>query len=257
MDELVLKNLANSILGSVENCVSGRGKTGVMFSGGIDSTLIAFLSKKFDPNTRLCTIGTEGSQDLEWARRIAGEIGLSEKLRVKVLGEKEVMDAYHEVREILKTEHLLSIELGIAVLLCSRIAKEEGVGKLLSGHGADELFGGYSKYPSGFASGKDVSKMMGEDLESAISKDIKESELIAGGEGIEIGFPFLAKEVIELALEIPISEHFEGEARKPVLREAARVLGLPEVARGRPKKAMQYGSGIHKILSKRQSLISR
>ncbi|MFH0818303.1 MAG: hypothetical protein V1909_06760, partial [Candidatus Micrarchaeota archaeon] len=51
--------------------------------------------------------------------------------------------------------------------------------------------------------------------------------------------------------EIPLDEHFRGEERKPVLREIARMLGLPEGARIRPKKAMQYGSGIHKILDKK------
>ncbi len=248
MDELVLGKLSKSISRSVENCVSGETSAGVMFSGGIDSTLVAFLSKKF-ARAKLYTIGVEGSQDLEWAGKIASEIGGD--LRVRVLSEGEVLHVYSEVKELLKTEHLLSIELGMAVLLCSRMAKEEGVRRILSGHGADELFAGYSKYGIGFAGQKDVGAMMDEDLKLAIGKDVRESEMIAAGEGIGVGFPFLSKEVVGLAQSIPISEHFKGEERKPVLREIAKILGVPESARTRPKKAMQYGSGIHKILDRK------
>lgn len=248
MDELILEKLSKTISDSVRER-AGRENVSVMFSGGLDSTLVAFLAKRFNPKTKLYTIGTNDSQDVEWARKVSEEI--DGELRVKILSEEEVLSAYSETKAILRTEHLLSLELGMAVLLCSRMSNEDGAKTLLSGHGADELFGGYSKYHAAFSAGKEVETMMTADLELALNKDMKESELIAGLEGVRIAFPFLDETFLHLARSVPIEKHFGKAERKPVLREIAKILGVPEAARTRPKKAMQYGSGIHKILDKK------
>jgi asparagine synthase (glutamine-hydrolysing) len=246
MEELVL-NLAKAISASVQESVSDEKNVGVMFSGGIDSTLVGFLAKKINPNTKLYTIGTEKSQDLESARKTAKEIDC--ELIERVLSEQDILSSYWEVSRILGTTELLPVELGIPILVCSDTASGGGVNTLLSGHGADELFGGYDRYPRRFASGEDVEKMMADDLRKVIEVDTKSAERIAGESEVKVLFPFLAKGVVEEAQKIPIEEHFlETPIRKPILRKIALSLGLPKSASSRPKKAFQYGSGIHRIV---------
>lgn len=242
-----LDGIRSAIEESVARLV--RGKTGVMFSGGLDSAVIAFLANRAC-DARGYVIGTMGAQDLEWAGKVAADMGL--ELREKVLGEKDVWDAYDEVKELLGTDDLLSIELGIPVLLCSRMAKEDGVGTLLCGHGADELFGGYHRYPEMFRRGEDVRGMMDRDLRKVLETDVPRGRSIARREGVELAFPFLGERVIGSLGGIKAEKHFSTEERKPVLRAIARRLGIPEDACSRPKKAVQYGSGVHRILTLRR-----
>ncbi|MFH1447544.1 MAG: asparagine synthase C-terminal domain-containing protein [Candidatus Micrarchaeota archaeon] len=238
--------IGEAISESVKACVSGK-EIGVMFSGGLDSALVAFLSKQY-AETNGYTVGVDGSQDLKWARVVAKEMGI--ELVESVLGEEEILDAYEEVRKLLGVDDMLSIELGIPVLLCSEMAREGGIGRLLCGHGADELFGGYHKYPEMFRDGEDVRSVMERDLKKVLEVDVPRSRRIAGKAGVEMMFPFLEKGVVESSNDVELDEHFSGDERKPVLRKIARKLGVPESACSRPKKALQYGSGIHKVLAK-------
>jgi asparagine synthase (glutamine-hydrolysing) len=217
----------------------------VMFSGGIDSTLVAFLAKKFAP-TKLYTVGAAGCQDISWAKKISGEI--QGELEVIELSEENIIEACKEVKGILKTENLLEMELAIPVFICAKKAKQDGLRVILSGHGADELFGGYGKYPGMFKQGQDIQGRMQSDLKIALERDVPSDNEVAGKFGAKVAFPFLSKKAIESAGKIPIEQHFTGEERKPVLREVARLLGVADSARGRPKKALQYGTGIHKVL---------
>ncbi len=234
---------------SVKGIVSGK-RVGVMFSGGIDSTIISFLAKKH-AETVVYTIGVKGAQDFNWARKVGKEIGL--KSREKVLSGDEVLERYAEIKELLNTDDLLSIELAIPVLVCSRMAKEDGVKILLCGHGADELFGGYRKYPEMYRKGENVKGRMSEDLMKVMDVDLPTGQGIAQEEGVKLFFPFLDKRFIDAVAKIPIEKHFSEDERKPVLRDVGRSMGIPENACARPKKAVQYGSGMHKLLTAKRT----
>jgi asparagine synthase (glutamine-hydrolysing) len=247
LEKRILEELAGAISSSVEREVREKG-AGVMFSGGLDSTLLAFLSKRFNPRTRLYSVGMKGSQDLEWAGRIAGEFGWDVG-RIE-LDERMLWETYLRVEGMLPGSGLLSLEIGIPVLLCSENASADGLEVLLSGHGADELFGGYWKYQNAHENGEDFGEMMGEDLEKVVSGDQWDGKRVAGKSGVGLAFPFLEQEVVRIAKGVPAGEHFGKGERKPLLREIAARLGVPENARSRPKKALQYGSGIHKVLAR-------
>ena len=78
------------------------------------------------------------------------------------------------------------------------------------------------------------------------------NEAVAQSEGLEIRCPLLDEEVARLAMMVPIGEKFaDATQKKGVLRRIARELGVPESACERPKQALQYGSGVHKLLLKR------
>jgi len=114
---------------------------------------------------------------------------------------------------------------------------------VLTGSGADELFGGYAKY----GSARDAVAMMATDLEKLIHEvEVLVREASSARKRIE--FPFMSGEIRTMAAGIPIQEKIDRRGGKLILREMARSLGLP--SHNRPKKAAQYSSGVMKEIEK-------
>ena len=229
-----------------ESCRGER--VGVLFSGGLDSTLIAHLAKRYAASVELFTAGMEDAPDVAWAIRIAKELGLP--LNVSVLKEENVLDLYSEVSALVPGD-LLKLELGVPLLACCKQAREMGVKALLSGSGAEELFGGYRRHWEEFEKGGNVGAMLRRELEELPLGDVMRNSRVAESEGVEVRCPLLDEEVARLAMMVPVEAKFAGGERKGVLRRIARELGVPEEACARPKQALQYGSGVHKVLLKR------
>jgi len=238
--------LKEAIERAVESSCRGE-RVGVLFSGGLDSSLIAHLAKRHALGVELFTAGMADAPDVSWAVKVAGELALP--LSVSVLTEGKVLALYGAVEQM-SSGGLLKIELGVPLLACCREAKRLKVRILLSGSGAEELFGGYQRHWEAFETGQDVGAMLREELEALPYGDVARNEAVARSEGIEIRCPLLDEEVGRLAMQVPVEEKFSGE-RKSVLRKIARELGVPESACARQKQALQYGSGVHKILLKR------
>jgi asparagine synthase (glutamine-hydrolysing) len=122
-----------------------------------------------------------------------------------------------------------------------KVIEESKCRLVLAGNGADELFGGYSKYLA--------SKNPREAMDADIEKMLSEADLIkrwAASRGKRAGFPFAREEVHEFSASVPLSKKIDGTDRKVILRDAARLLGLP--SDDRPKKAAQYSSGVLKLM---------
>ena len=246
-----IEQLANAIIESVRDSIhaNGKEKTGVMFSGGLDSTALACAAKKFCAPI-LFTFGTEGCEDLETARKVASQLGL--ELNEKVLTEKEVFEGASEFRKVFGDD-LLAVELAFSISVVCAMARDAGVKTLLNGAGAEELFAGYHRHVLHFRQGKNLRKLLDEELASLPKRDIARAELVSKKFGVKIVCPLMDARVVSAARAFAPEENIQisdkGEiAKKIVLRDAAKLFGVPELARLRPKKAMQYGSGVHKAL---------
>jgi asparagine synthase (glutamine-hydrolysing) len=134
----------------------------------------------------------------------------------------------------------LSYEMPLFVV--ASLSKEN---VLLSGQGADELFGGYSRYL--LMDRDQLTKSMKQDLEKLLSRGVDNEHVIASHFKKSILHPYLHPEVIREAALLPTHQCVDGQSRKVVLREVARLLGLDQVA-DRPKKAAQYGSGVMRVM---------
>ncbi len=126
---------------AVKNRVSG--KTGVLFSGGLDSTLVAYLASQYS-DVILYTAGTEDSPDIEWARKVADHFGWA--LRERTFEVEDVRDAVKRVMYAIEEPNPMNLAIGLPLYFASGLASSDGTRVLLSGQGADELFGGYAKY---------------------------------------------------------------------------------------------------------------
>lgn len=210
----------------------------VLFSGGVDSSLLAALS-----DVPLFTCGLEGSQDVLFSRKAAR---LLDKDCIEVIiSEKDIKKAIPAVLSIIEDHTLMNIELALLLyFICQNCDKSI----LISGQGADELFGGYYKYEKAFRHNEDVKFAMRTDF-NTISHGLERDQQVAERFSKLIRYPYLDVRVVEKGLGIPVHLLFTPQ-RKGFLRTVASSVSLPDEIVFRPKKAFQYGSGIHKIVKK-------
>ncbi len=235
--------LSEKIEGAVAECLEDR--VGVAFSGGLDSATIAKVAAN-SCNVELICVGVEGSDDLIYSRIVAQQLGLG--LNEKVLSREEVVGYYHKAGEIVNAG-FLKVEILAPVYAICEMAKGIGLEAVLFGSGAEELFVGYERYYTYWNEGKDLDGILKEEFETLKNRDIGMIKKVARKLGVEARFPFYNKEIAQEVFGIPLALRMEErELKKGLLREAAHFLGVPETAVKRKKKALQYGSGVHKIL---------
>lgn len=235
LSELISASIQNNLEDSVA----------ISYSGGIDSTLIATVAKRFT-DVRLLTAGVEGSEDLDYAKKGAQLLGLP--LDVIIIDDSMAMESYKKIYNVLKLD-FLKIEILVPIQIIASKAKQNNYSVLLFGSGAEELFIGYDRYYRYFEEGKDLSLILEEEFRTLPKRDIGWIKKVCQKEGIEARFPYYDKEIAKHMFSIPLEDRMADRVlKKGFIREAGKILGVPEFALNRRKKALQYGSGIHKML---------
>ncbi|HLD59486.1 MAG TPA: asparagine synthase C-terminal domain-containing protein [Candidatus Bilamarchaeaceae archaeon] len=238
----MIPELAELLSSSVEECLED--KISVSFSGGLDSSLIAHLAKKHS-RVSLLTAGTATSQDLEYAEKVAQQLSLP--LQELIFEKEEIIETYKTCYELVPGD-LLKVELLVPVYKIASNCKNE---VLLFGSAAEELFVGYHRYYTYHGEGKDLDAILKDEFKNLQKREIAWVNKVCRSFDIEARFPFYNRKLAEFVFSIPLEARMaEKELKKGLLRDAAKLLGLPELARTRKKKAMQYGSGIHNYLLK-------
>lgn len=244
--------LAELISSSVEKSLEDR--VAVAFSGGVDSATIASIAKK-NATVELFSAGMPGSEDLEYAEKVAASLALP--LHKVVLSRECVMEAYARCHALLPLD-LLKLEILVPAYCVAEAAAKKGHRVLLFGTGAEELFVGYDRYYIYLSEGGDVDSLLREEFRTLPQRDLGWVKKVCRSVGVEARFPFYTPELASFMFSVPLEERMDGrELKKGILREAARMLGTPALAAGRRKKAMQYGSGVHKVFMERADEINR
>ncbi len=211
-------------------------RVGVLFSGGLDSSLLAHLFRKVNKDVRLYSSCTTGSHDETWTRKAADALGLP--IEVLTRNDDEILEGISSIKSITdeKSSLLILIELPLYF-----ITKESDDSVLATGQGADELFLGYKKYES-----TDTSK---EDFRGVIDHVVPLERKIADFNGKKLVYPYLDESVVSVASKIPHDQNILDGIRKKSLRAAALRLGLKEEMALKQKKASQYSSGYRDAVS--------
>jgi asparagine synthase (glutamine-hydrolysing) len=226
-------------------------KAGVAFSGGVDSSLLAKICLDLGKKITLLTIGFAGSHDITFSKNIASKMA-AEQQTSEIVYDGFTADLYN-VRQIIKCENISHIENCIAYLYISRLAKKNGLNLVLSANGCDELFCGYNGYRAVYNNGEEaIMKYMSEKIanEFALMSEIAN---VASQLEVHIRQPFLSTRFINFANTIPLDQKIKSPddmTRKHILRQVALSIGVPEESAMKPKKALQYGSLIHKYFKK-------
>ena len=225
-------------------------RIGIIFSGGIDSVIIAWLAKKMVREVICYTGGIKGSSDIIFARQIAKKLKL--KLRVNELTNDEVEQMIPDIIHTIEDTNAGQVEVAVPVYAAVKLAHEDGINVMFSGQGADELFGGYSWYTK-VVEKKGYQKLrehMTEDLLLLYKETLEREDKITMSHGIEMREPFLDMEIIRLSMQIDPRLNVKGDDDafgKHVHRHTAQKLGIPRNIAYRIKEAAQHGSGIHDV----------
>jgi asparagine synthase (glutamine-hydrolysing) len=243
--------LRQALYNAVSENIHEIPQVAVAFSGGVDSSLLAMICHNLNKKVTLVTIGFSGSHDIDFSKRIASKMGIEHK--VYEIDYDDFQENLQRIRQLIRCENTSHIENCVAYFYICRLAKQNHVNVVLSANGCDELFCGYDRYRSVYHGGEaEISKLMEDSLanEFALMAEIK---ILAAQLGGQVRQPFLSPSFIQFAKTIPINQKIKGPTdmtRKHILRHAALAVGVPEESAMKPKKALQYGSSIHKYFKK-------
>ena len=244
------KQLLTEMQNAVKSTVSDN-KIGVAFSGGVDSTLLAKLLKDMDYDVNLLTVGFHESHDINFALEVNQILDYQHNiLEIDPITFKEIS---LEIHSIIKTDNLSWNENSIAFYYVSKLAQENGLTTVVTANGIDELFCGYNAYRDAISIGEnEVIEMMNSKLENEKQMMVAVNNVCSKFR-VQIIQPLLFPSFIEFAKKIPISEKIHGSddlMRKHAIRSLAIDCDVPEISARKKKKALQYGSQIHKALLK-------
>lgn len=227
----------------------------VLLSGGLDSSVTSAIAKKYAekriesgdtaeawwPRLHSFSVGLEGSPDLEAARKVADHIGTVH--HEVVFSIQEGLDAIRDVIYHLETYDITTIRAATPMYLLARVIKSMGIKMVLSGEGADELFGGYlyfHKAPNAQEFHEETVRKLGK----LHMYDCLRANKALAAWGIEGRVPFLDKEFMDVAMRInPQDKMINGERmEKWVVRKAFESYLPPSVA-WRQKEQFSDGVG--------------
>ena len=228
---------------------------GVLLSGGLDSSVISALAEKYAgmrieddsrsraywPRLHSFAVGLKGAPDLVKARRVAEHIGtVHHEINYTV---QEGLDALRDVIYFIETYDVTTVRASTPMYLLARVIKSMGIKMVLSGEGADEIFGGYlyfHKAPSAQAFHEETVRK----LSKLYLYDCLRANKSLSAWGVEGRVPFLDKEFLDVAMCInPESKMCPGTTiEKRILREAFSDL-LPDEIVWRQKEQFSDGVG--------------
>ncbi len=228
---------------------------GVLLSGGLDSSVISAIAKQFAakrietdgqkdawwPQLHSFAVGLEGSPDLAKAREVADFIGtVHHEIHYTI---QEGLDAIRDVIYYIETYDVTTVRASTPMYLLARVIKSMGIKMVLSGEGADEVFGGYlyfHKAPDARAFHEETVRK----LSKLYLYDCLRANKSLSAWGVEGRVPFLDKEFLDVAMRIhPASKMCPGKTiEKKVVREAFAHL-LPENVAWRQKEQFSDGVG--------------
>ena len=237
---------------------------GVLLSGGLDSSVISAIARKYSarrietdgtqeawwPQLHSFAVGLKGAPDLDKARQVADFIGtVHHEINYTV---QEGLDAIRDVIYYIETYDVTTVRASTPMYLLARVIRSMGIKMVLSGEGADEIFGGYlyfHKAPDARAFHEETVRKLGK---LHLYDCLRANKSLAAW-GIEGRVPFLDKEFLDVAMRLnPDAKLCPGKKiEKEIVRQAFSDM-LPEAVAWRQKEQFSDGVGYSWIDSLKQ-----
>lgn len=232
---------------------------GVLLSGGLDSSVIAAITKKFArkriesedqeeawyPQLHSFAIGLEGSPDLKAAKLAADHIGtIHHEIHFTI---QEGLDALRDVIYFLETYDVTTVRASTPMYLMARVIKSMGIKMVLSGEGSDEIFGGYLYFHKA-PNAQEFHEENVRKLSKLYLYDNLRANKSMAAWGIEARVPFLDKEFLDVAMRLNPEDKMikNGRIEKWVVRKAFEDY-LPQEIAWRQKEQFSDGVGYNWI----------
>jgi diphthine-ammonia ligase len=224
-------------------------KLGLLFSGGIDSTLIAKILKNLNIDFTCYTAGffeenTKEPEDIIYAKKIAKELDL--KLKIKFIKRDEVEQLIKKVVPLIEDSNVVKVGVALPFFVACEIAKKDNVKVIFSGLGSEEIFAGYQRHKEAL----DINKECLIGLKMMYERDLYRDDVVTMNNNIELRLPFLDKKLVNYTLKIPSKYKIKNDVDKFIIRDISYELGLPKYIAYRKKKAAQYGSRFDSAIKK-------
>ena len=228
---------------------------GVLLSGGLDSSVISAIAEKFSehrieddsktkaywPRLHSFAVGLKGAPDLAKAKMVADHIGtVHHEINYTI---QEGLDAIRDVIYFIETYDVTTVRASTPMYLLARVIKSMGIKMVLSGEGADEIFGGYLYFHKA-PSAKDFHEETVRKLSKLHLYDCLRANKSLSAWGVEGRVPFLDKEFLDVAMRTnPEAKMCPGQTmEKKIVREAFADM-LPEAVAWRQKEQFSDGVG--------------
>ncbi len=228
---------------------------GVLLSGGLDSSVISALAEKFSehrieddsktraywPRLHSFAVGLKGAPDLAKAKMVADHIGtVHHEINYTI---QEGLDAIRDVIYFIETYDVTTVRASTPMYLLARVIKSMGIKMVLSGEGADEIFGGYLYFHKA-PSAKDFHEETVRKLGKLYLYDCLRANKSLSAWGVEGRVPFLDKEFLDIAMRTnPEAKMCPGQTmEKKIVREAFADM-LPAEVAWRQKEQFSDGVG--------------
>ena len=250
-----IEDLKKSLEDAVHRQLMSDVPYGVLLSGGLDSSITSALAKKFSakriesndkddawyPQLHSFSVGLKGSPDLKAAKIVAKHIGsIHHEINFTV---QEGLDALRDVIYHIETYDVTTVRASTPMYLMARVIKSMGIKMVLSGEGADEIFGGYLYFHKA-PNSKEFHNETVRKIEKLYQYDCLRANKSLAAWGIEGRVPFLDKEFMDVAMNINPTDKMINEKRmeKWVLRKAFESY-LPKKVAWRQKEQFSDGVG--------------
>ncbi|MBP7359823.1 MAG: asparagine synthase B [Prevotella sp.] len=254
-----VKDIHDSLEDAVKRQLMSDVPYGVLLSGGLDSSVISAVAEKFSenrveedsatkawwPRLHSFAVGLKGAPDLEKARKVADHIGtVHHEINYTI---QEGIDAIRDVIYFIETYDVTTVRASTPMYLLARVIKSMGIKMVLSGEGADEIFGGYlyfHKAPNAKAFHEETIRK----LSKLYLYDCLRANKSLSAWGVEGRVPFLDKEFLDVAMRTnPEAKMCPGNTmEKKIVREAFEDM-LPEEIAWRQKEQFSDGVGYNWI----------
>lgn len=251
-----IKELHDALEESVKAHLMSDVPYGVLLSGGLDSSVISAITKKFSarrvesddikeawwPQLHSFAIGLKGAPDLQAAKRVADHLGtVHHEINFTL---QEGIDALRDVIYHIETYDVTTIRASTPMYLMARKIRAMGIKMVLSGEGADEIFGGYLYFHKA-PNAKEFHEENVRKLLSLHLYDCARANKSMSAWGVEARVPFLDKKFLDVAMRINPKDKMcgsNGKIEKYIVREAFGSL-LPESIAWRQKEQFSDGVG--------------
>ncbi|MGC6284243.1 MAG: asparagine synthase B [Polaribacter sp.] len=258
-NETSIKELQIALEDAVHRQLMSDVPYGVLLSGGLDSSITSAIAKKYAskriesgdredawyPQLHSFSIGLEGSPDLAAAKKVSDHIGtIHHEITFTI---QEGLDAIKDVIYNLETYDITTVRASTPMYLMARVIKSMGIKMVLSGEGADEIFGGYLYFHKA-PNAEEFHKETVRKLDKLYQYDCLRANKSLMAWGIEGRVPFLDKEFMDIAMRLnPQDKMINGERmEKWVLRKAFEEY-LPKEVAWRQKEQFSDGVGYNWI----------
>ena len=250
-----VEEIRQSLMSAVKRQLMSDVPYGVLLSGGLDSSVISAIAARFAshrvendgtspawwPRLHSFAVGLKGAPDLAKAKLVADAIGtVHHEINYTI---QEGLDAIRDVIYFIETYDVTTVRASTPLYLLARVIKSMGIKMVLSGEGADEIFGGYLYFHKA-PSPEEFHKETVRKLSKLYQYDCLRANKSLAAWGVEGRVPFLDKEFLDVAMTIdPSYKMCPGkEIEKKVVREAFSDM-LPEEIAWRQKEQFSDGVG--------------